>query len=473
MVEISAPFSEVRAEGAQRILISVVVPAFEAETTLAEALESIRRQGLGSGLEIIVVDDGSRDGTAAVAAAPPDVRLIRQPNAGPSAARNRGIAAARGEMLAFLDADDWWAPGRLPRLVRMLQERPQLDMVQGLIQQQRQRQTADGETTLTPEFAPYQFISLSSGVYRRAVFDRVGPLDESLPDNEDTDWMLRAWELGVRKRVDQEVFLNYRVHDGSMTRGGSRNRASFARVLHGHLTRVRSRSSRMAASARDRSALHEFLGAPPPREPVPFDAPFTIISNDSWGGDAYRSLGWPYATPFVATRIFAPCFLTLLQDLDHFLAQPLTFVPRSRYGFMNARQVRDPYPLALLGGAVEIHFLHESDADQARRKWERRLARINRDRLFIKFSEDPGVCKQEHLEAFEALPHPYKVCFTRCPYPGLKSCLPIPAYFPDQAPIFPLSAQHFQVIRWLRREEGPDPARYRIHRAGAEASAAR
>jgi len=453
----------------EMILVSVVVPAFNAEATLAEALASIRLQGMGSALEIIVVDDGSSDRTAAVAAACPDVHLIRQPNAGPAAARNRGIAAARGEFLAFLDADDHWKPRRLPLLVQLLRDHSEIDLVQGLIQRQRQRISPAGEITLQPEFPPYNFINLGAGVYRRKLFERVGWLDESLSNAEDTDWILRAWEAGARKLVYPEVFLYYRVHDASMTLGGTRNRLSVVKILHRHLTRLRSKTSPITPSATDRSGLNEFLGEPPPHEPVAFDAPFTIISNDYWGGDAYRRLGWPYATPFVATRIFAPCFLTLLQDLDHFLAQPLTFVSDSRYPFMNEWRARDPYPLALLGGAVEIHFLHENDAEQARTKWQRRLLRINRDRLFIKFSEDPGVCTPAHLEAFDALPHPYKICFTRRPYPGLKSCLQMPEYFPEQAPIYHVSAQHFQVIRWLRREAGPDAASYRIHHPGAGA----
>ena len=92
---------------------SVVIPAFNAEKTLARAIESVRAQSWPAH-EIIVVDDGSTDASAEVAAAfGAEVRLLRQANSGVSAARNAGAMAATGDWLAFLDADDWYAPDRL------------------------------------------------------------------------------------------------------------------------------------------------------------------------------------------------------------------------------------------------------------------------------------------------------------------------------------------------------------------------
>jgi glycosyltransferase involved in cell wall biosynthesis len=92
---------------------SVVIPAFNSAATLARAIESVRAQSWPAH-EIIVVDDGSTDATAGVARQFGDaVRLLQQPNSGVSVARNAGAAAATGDWLAFLDADDWYAPDRL------------------------------------------------------------------------------------------------------------------------------------------------------------------------------------------------------------------------------------------------------------------------------------------------------------------------------------------------------------------------
>ncbi len=106
-------------------LASVIVPAFNAEPTLCAALESLRRQTLDD-LEILVVDDGSTDRTRAVADAFPDprIRVLRFPNGGLATARNRGLAAATGRYVSFLDADDLWTPAKLEAQIHALERRP-------------------------------------------------------------------------------------------------------------------------------------------------------------------------------------------------------------------------------------------------------------------------------------------------------------------------------------------------------------
>lgn len=109
---------------------SVVIPAFNAAATLAHAIESVRAQTWPAH-EIIVVDDGSTDATAEVAHQFADVRLIRQANSGVSVARNAGAAAATGDWLAFLDADDSFAPDRLRLHAEWIAEDPTLDFLTG------------------------------------------------------------------------------------------------------------------------------------------------------------------------------------------------------------------------------------------------------------------------------------------------------------------------------------------------------
>ncbi|MBS0330449.1 MAG: glycosyltransferase family 2 protein, partial [Proteobacteria bacterium] len=110
---------------------SVIIPAFNAAGTLARAIESVRAQSWPVH-EIIVVDDGSTDATADVARRFGEaVRLIRQPNSGVSVARNAGAAAATGDWLAFLDADDWYAPGRVELHAAWIAEDATLDCLTG------------------------------------------------------------------------------------------------------------------------------------------------------------------------------------------------------------------------------------------------------------------------------------------------------------------------------------------------------
>ena len=108
---------------------SVVIPAYNARATLTNALDSVLAQTWAA-YEIIVIDDGSSDNTEEVVAAYGDrVIYLRQKNAGPSAARNHGVEAASGDWIAFLDADDWYYPGRLQAHADMIAADPDLDFL--------------------------------------------------------------------------------------------------------------------------------------------------------------------------------------------------------------------------------------------------------------------------------------------------------------------------------------------------------
>ncbi len=151
--------------------VSVVVPLYNKRATIARALESIRRQTFAD-FEAIVVDDGSTDDGAALAARIGDARfrLIHQANAGPGAARNRGIEAAAGEHIAFLDADDEWLPTFLERAVAALERRPQLAaVVSGYVKGPtavptdgvwRSRGLRDGEVRITAATPPRFIVTL-------------------------------------------------------------------------------------------------------------------------------------------------------------------------------------------------------------------------------------------------------------------------------------------------------------------------
>ena len=101
-------------------LVTVVIPTYNRREYLPGALKSVRNQTYRN-LEIIVVDDGSTDGTDAMLKREQGIMFLRQQNSGPSAARNTGIGAARGEFVAFLDSDDYWLPHKIElQMGRML-----------------------------------------------------------------------------------------------------------------------------------------------------------------------------------------------------------------------------------------------------------------------------------------------------------------------------------------------------------------
>ena len=103
--------------------VSVVIPVFNGEATIAETLESVFAQRFDGGFEVIVVNDGSTDGTRAVLEKYGDrIRVIEQENRGISAARNAGLKVSAGEYIALLDADDTWTEDKLEKTVPVLQE---------------------------------------------------------------------------------------------------------------------------------------------------------------------------------------------------------------------------------------------------------------------------------------------------------------------------------------------------------------
>src|SRR6266478_4195467 len=103
--------------------VSIVIPVYNGAATVAHAVDSALGQRFDPGFDVIVVDDGSTDATAATLAGFGDrIRVMTQGNRGPAAARNSGVAIARGEYLAFLDADDVFLPGKLAATAPLLDD---------------------------------------------------------------------------------------------------------------------------------------------------------------------------------------------------------------------------------------------------------------------------------------------------------------------------------------------------------------
>lgn len=193
--------------------ISVIIPVFNGERYLGEALDSALAQEPAP-LEVIVVDDGSTDGSAAIAEARDRVRCIRVDHAGVSAARNRAIVEARGEWLAFLDADDRWLPGKLAHQLEAAQARPDVAIFLGVKRilmdgpaQEWYDGPGDGE-----ELASYE---PSVWFVKRSAFEQAGPFDVTMAIGEDTDWLARASDAGLRMHVCEQVLTERRIHAGN------------------------------------------------------------------------------------------------------------------------------------------------------------------------------------------------------------------------------------------------------------------
>ena len=218
-----------------RPLVSVVVAAYDCERYIAATLDSALAQD-HEPIEVIVVDDGSTDSTAAIVEHY-GVRLIRRPNGGQGAAKNTGVAAARGELVAFLDHDDLWAPHKIGRQVEALAEAPGAAGVVARLEVLLEPGIPHPEWL--PRSREYPWFPPSAWLVRREALDAVGPFDEE-SNVPDFDWMLRARDLGHSFAVVPEVLGRYRIHGRNASyRRDAVSQDGFA-ALRRSLDRIRS-----------------------------------------------------------------------------------------------------------------------------------------------------------------------------------------------------------------------------------------
>jgi glycosyltransferase involved in cell wall biosynthesis len=228
-------------------LVSVVLPTYNRAAVVGRALRSVLAQTYGE-LDVIVVDDGSTDDTEAVVTdvQDPRVRYVRRGNGGPGAARNTGIALARGRYVAFQDSDDEWLPDKLTKQVAKLLAAP-ADV--GLVVCGHREFRPETVNELTVE----EFLargdakgSLLTGLWyvpatwlaRRDVLERAGPFDESLPSCEDHDLAFRLSDVCRFECVPEILVLKHHT-GGSVYDHAATRVEGFRRVLERHRVRWR------------------------------------------------------------------------------------------------------------------------------------------------------------------------------------------------------------------------------------------
>ena len=223
-------------------LVSVIIPVYNYDRYLAEAVESVLSQTYRH-LEVIVVDDGSTDRSGEVAKSFADkgVRYCHQIHSGIGPTRNKGVELAQGDFIAFLDADDRWPHEKIERQLRAFESDPALEMCFGqALQLQNGPEWESGVSDykvavagMVPGMVPGTIL------IKRDAFDRVGKFLGDWKVGEFIDWYARAVELQIHSLVLPELLLWRRIHDSNQ---GVRERQSvsdYARVLKAKLDRKR------------------------------------------------------------------------------------------------------------------------------------------------------------------------------------------------------------------------------------------
>lgn len=223
-----------------RPLVSCIIPTYNSEKYLRETLESIVAQ-THRPIELLVADDGSSDGTAAVVAELGESSFARSrfvvapKRGGPAAMRNLGIEHCRGDLVAFVDADDLWLPEKTAMQVARFEEDPSLDVCVSHIQRFR---SSDGF-----RFPPVPGFITTTMLARRSAFERVGLFDTTRWHSDSTDWFLRAREQGLHTCLMPEALTLHRVHGENLSQTkGDDARREFLHLIKQKLDRARRRS---------------------------------------------------------------------------------------------------------------------------------------------------------------------------------------------------------------------------------------
>lgn len=258
--------------------VTVLIPAYNATRYLAQTLDSVVSQSY-SQWHIVVVDDGSKDGTAELAEdyalrLPGRMTVLRKENGGVSSARNLGIRESRGDIIALLDADDIWLPNRLTETLKPFAADPEVGLVYGRIVRidsegrqlgppQAEQPPVPGRSMVVDLFLRRVHIPSPTVTIRRGCLERVGGFDETLVTTEDRDlWMRIAGHYKVS--YVPEVVAQYRMAPGSITKNTDRMLRNQLRFVEKHsgVPELSGDVVRQAlcATYRDQGDVHELNG---------------------------------------------------------------------------------------------------------------------------------------------------------------------------------------------------------------------
>ena len=273
--------------------VSVIMPAYNVAPYIGEAIRSALTQ-THRDLQLIVVDDGSKDETASIvrefARTDKRVHLVQQPNRGLAGARNTALRAATGDYFALLDSDDRWEPEFLAEQLAILEARPDVDILTGngwYLDGPKNGQLARPypdprpDPTLASILGDEWSVFIMT-VFRRSVYTTIGAFDENMRSNEDYDFWLRAAIAGCVFARNDRPLGHYRVRTDSLSASNVRmlrgilhvywklrpeiaGRPAEMAILHRQISRFEAEllaaEARLALEIADFEAAQEYLGA--------------------------------------------------------------------------------------------------------------------------------------------------------------------------------------------------------------------
>ena len=223
----------------QSKLVSVIIPVHNSERFLAESIESALGQSY-SPIEIILVDDGSTDGSLQIARSYDNIQILRQDHRGVSSARNTGSAKASGSFLAFLDSDDIWDREKISKQIHYMERHTDVGCVFCRFENFFDPETSPPSWLNRSSFLKERFkdmMSLCTMLIRKEIFDRVGCFNTDLRSGEDIDWFIRAKDTGIVSKHIDETLVSRRLHDKNLSYSNHSTKADLLRVFKASIDR--------------------------------------------------------------------------------------------------------------------------------------------------------------------------------------------------------------------------------------------
>ena len=222
-------------------LVSVVIPVHNGGRHLAACIESVLAQSYQP-LDILVVNDGSTDDSGAVVRRFAGIRHFEQSHQGAAAARNAGVMAARAAFIAFHDADDLCVPERIALQMAVLSAGPELGFCLARLQDFVDPGEGCSGVAASVDISRPRAGFISSGLFRAATLQQVGPFSTAFRRGEDIDWLLRAEEQAVPSAMIIRPLILRRLHRTNLSGDVAASHADLLRVIRGRLARTRLRA---------------------------------------------------------------------------------------------------------------------------------------------------------------------------------------------------------------------------------------
>ncbi len=268
-------------------ILSLVMPALNAERHIGEALASAAREAAVAPLEIILADGGSSDKTREIAARASHVRILEGGDSGVYDGFNRGIAASQGDFIAILNADDRLPTGALSHVMQAIGRHPDTPILTGsaLVSGPREasgrRLSPSGPLCLAGVL--FGVPAINARFFHREVFAKVGPFSNDIGVGADREWLARAVRAGITgSRIDGQTY-HYRAHDASLTLSGAP--AALARIQSSHAKILPRLTALTGWSLRERQTLQAFVAFEWMRSGLKSSRPHLFaLKNIRWSG---------------------------------------------------------------------------------------------------------------------------------------------------------------------------------------------